>query len=54
MYDRFETLQLSTAIHQQPLISPLCVETTAAEEMIIAQNIGIFENNGFHVQVGFF
>ena len=48
---RFENLQRSTAIHHQQLITPLPVEATAAEEMIISQNMEIFESNGFRIKV---
>jgi DNA mismatch repair protein PMS2 len=48
---RFETLQQTTSIHQQPLISPLTVETNAAEEIIIMENLKIFEANGFKLRI---
>ena len=44
---RFETLQQNTTIHQQPLIVPLPLEGSAAEEMVIIDNLKIFEENGF-------
>ena len=47
---RFENLQISTTIHQQPLIVPQVIETTAAEEMIISENIAAFEANGFKLK----
>jgi DNA mismatch repair protein PMS2 len=48
---RFETLQHSTVIHQQPLLVPLPIDTTAAEEMVISDNIAVFEQNGFKLDV---
>lgn len=47
----FERLQQTTTIHQQPLIAPMPVEVTAAEEVIIMDNLDIFERNGFHFTV---
>ncbi len=44
---RFETLQQSTVIHQQPLIAPLPLDLTSAEELVVADNIEIFKENGF-------
>ena len=44
-------MQLSTTIHQQPLISPLPIETTAAEEILIKENIHVFEANGFKLHI---
>ena len=49
--NRFETLQRTTVIHQQPLIMPLVLEATASEEIIISENIETFENNGFKIQI---
>ncbi|KAJ1440519.1 hypothetical protein B484DRAFT_343451 [Ochromonadaceae sp. CCMP2298] len=48
---RFEQLQATTQIHQQPLIAPLGVETSAALELTIADNLSVFEKNGFKLRV---
>lgn len=48
---RFEGLQHSTSIHQQPLIVPLPLEATASEEDIIEEHLHIFERNGFKIKV---
>ena len=44
---RFEKLQQNTTIHQQPLIVPLPLEGSAAEEIVIIDNLKTFEENGF-------
>jgi DNA mismatch repair protein PMS2 len=49
--NRFETLQRTTVIHQQPLIMPLLLEATASEEIVISDNLETFENNGFKIQI---
>ena len=51
IFNRFETLQKKTVIHQQPLIIPQFIEAHAAEEIIIMENISIFESNGFRIKV---
>jgi DNA mismatch repair protein PMS2 len=38
-------------IHQQPLIVPLDIDTTPAEEIVISNNISLFEQNGFKLDV---
>ena len=48
---RFEQLQHSTIIHQQPLIVPLNIEATASEEIVIMENMQIFEANGFKLEI---
>ena len=48
---RFETLQRTTAIHQQPLIIPLFLEVSASEELIIIENVATFESNGFRLKI---
>ncbi|EQC27813.1 hypothetical protein SDRG_14397 [Saprolegnia diclina VS20] len=48
---RFETLQKSTVLHQQPLVRPLRLEVTAVEEMTILEHMPIFEKQGFHFSV---
>lgn len=50
-YLRFETLQRTTVIHQQPLIMPLLLEATASEEIVISENLETFESNGFKIQI---
>lgn len=48
---RFEGLQRSTKIHQQPLLKPLVVEMTANLENVIEENLQVFEENGFKIIV---
>ncbi len=48
---RFELLQQTTQLHQQPLISPLNVETSAALELVIADHLDVFARNGFKLKV---
>jgi DNA mismatch repair protein PMS2 len=48
---RFEGLQKSTTIHQQPLLIPKVVETSAAEEIAIIENLPCFEANGFKLKI---
>jgi DNA mismatch repair protein PMS2 len=48
---KFEKLQHDTKIHQQPLIVPLVLEATAAEELIIIENLSTFEANGFKLLI---
>ena len=47
----FEKLQRETVLHQQPLISPLVVEATASEEVVIAEYTEVFEANGFRLSI---
>ena len=47
--NRFETLQRTTKIHQQPLIRPLFIEVSAADEITIIENSTIYESNGFNL-----
>jgi DNA mismatch repair protein PMS2 len=44
-------LQRTTQIHQQPLIYPLSVETSAALELVIAEHLETFTQNGFKLSV---
>ena len=44
---RFEKLQLETEIHQQPLLAPVAIDCSPAEEMVILDNMDIFVKNGF-------
>lgn len=48
---RFELLQRTTQIHQQPLIQPLSVETSAALELVMAEHLDTFTANGFKLAV---
>jgi DNA mismatch repair ATPase MutL len=47
----FEKLQRETVVHQQPLVRALPLETTAAEEAIIVDNLAVFQRNGFGLAV---
>ena len=38
-------------VHRQPLLYPVNVDTTPAEEIVILENISIFEANGFKLDV---
>jgi len=48
---KFESLQRTTQIHQQPLICPMTVETSPALEVTIAENLELFSSNGFKLRV---
>lgn len=43
----FETLQRTTSIKIQPLILPLTLDISSANEQIIHENLPTFEDNGF-------
>eukprot|EP00026_Physarum_polycephalum_P002224 Phypoly_transcript_02229.p1 GENE.Phypoly_transcript_02229~~Phypoly_transcript_02229.p1 ORF type:complete len:950 (+),score=182.31 Phypoly_transcript_02229:39-2888(+) len=43
----FEQLQKTTQIHAQRLLTPLALELTADEEMVVIDNLEVFQNNGF-------
>jgi DNA mismatch repair protein PMS2 len=45
----FETLQLNTVIHQQPLIAPVNLDLTCAEELVVAEHLDVFAANGFKI-----
>lgn len=47
----FERLQSSTVLSRQPLVVPQTLELSAAEELTIQDNMSIFENNGFTIQM---
>ncbi|RCI03888.1 hypothetical protein CU098_007941 [Rhizopus stolonifer] len=47
----FETLQKTTEIQGQRLISPPVLDLTAAEEHVVMENLDIFKANGFDVQI---
>ena len=44
---KFEKLVAETVIHEQPLIAPMPMELSIAEECCILDNMEIFEKNGF-------
>lgn len=48
---RFEALQRNTKIHTQPLLRPLSVESSAAQEAIIIDNLDVFAANGFQLSI---
>ncbi|CAK4651596.1 unnamed protein product [Aphanomyces euteiches] len=48
---RYETLQKTTIIHQQPLVRPMSLQLTAIEEMTILDHHDVFKKQGFHFQV---
>ncbi|KAK6169451.1 hypothetical protein SNE40_020506 [Patella caerulea] len=43
----FEMLQKNTTLQSQKLIQPQCLELTASNETILADNLNIFTKNGF-------
>ncbi|EDO16926.1 hypothetical protein Kpol_1020p35 [Vanderwaltozyma polyspora DSM 70294] len=47
----FETLQKSTVFKSQKLIVPQPVELSVIDELLVIENIGIFEKNGFKIEV---
>lgn len=47
----FETLQRKTCIQNQPLVRPQKIELSAVNEMILLDNIEVFEMNGFKFDV---
>ena len=48
---RYETLQRSTNIGTQPLVVPQDMDLEAPDEMVVEQNLEIFRNSGFELQV---
>ena len=48
---RFETLQGSTIIHRQQLLKPLPIEASPSDEVVIENNLGTFEANGFGIAI---
>ncbi|ETW10069.1 hypothetical protein H310_00455 [Aphanomyces invadans] len=48
---RYEMLQQTTVIHQQPLVRPMPLDLTAVEEMTILDHLPLFKKQGFHFQV---
>ena len=47
----FETLQQTTTIHKQNLISAMPLELTASEEIIVMDNLDVFKQNGFNFAI---
>jgi DNA mismatch repair protein PMS2 len=47
----FEELQKTTRFKQQPLIQPRPLELSAADEMVVMDNLDIFKANGFEFKV---
>ncbi|CCE63633.1 hypothetical protein TPHA_0F01490 [Tetrapisispora phaffii CBS 4417] len=47
----FETLQKNTVFKSQKLISSLPVELSVVDELVVMENIEIFEKNGFKLEV---
>lgn len=47
----FETLQKTTSLQHQSLVVPQALELTAVNEMIIIDNLPIFEMNGFRFDI---
>ncbi|XP_037944784.1 mismatch repair endonuclease PMS2 [Teleopsis dalmanni] len=47
----FETLQSTTVLQNQPLAVPQQLELTAVNEMILLDNLEVFEKNGFKFQI---
>lgn len=47
----FETLQKTTVLQHQPLVVPQDLDMTAVNEIILIDNIKVFEANGFHFDI---
>lgn len=47
----FETLQKTTCLQHQSLVVPQALELTAVNEMIIIDNLSVFEMNGFRFDI---
>ncbi len=47
----FERLQRDTKFQSQPLVVPQRLELNAIDEMIVSNNVNIFEKNGFKIRV---
>lgn len=43
----FEKLQRTTTLNRQPLIAPVSLDLTAAEEQVVLRNMPVFLQNGF-------
>ncbi len=46
----FEQLQKNTKVHQQPLLAPLHIEASAAQEATILHHLPTFEAQGFQLR----
>lgn len=44
---RYEALRASTVIHTQRLLLPRPIQLSASEEMVVSENMHVFEANGF-------
>lgn len=47
----FETLQKTTVLQHQPLVVPQDLDITAVNELILIDNISVFEANGFRFEI---
>ncbi|KAI1784264.1 DNA mismatch repair protein MutL [Ganoderma leucocontextum] len=47
----FETLQRTTKIESQQMISPEVLELTAADELVVLENMDVLRQNGFELDV---
>lgn len=47
----FETLQKTTVLQHQPLVVPQDLDMTAVNEMIVIDNLKVFEDNGFRFDI---
>lgn len=47
----YETLQKETTLYNQKLVIPQPLELTAVSEMILIDNLDVFEKNGFKFQI---
>lgn len=47
----FETLQKTTVLQYQPLVVPQDLDMTAVNEMIVIDNLKVFEDNGFRFDI---
>lgn len=47
----FERLQRDTKFQSQPLVVPQVLELNAVDEMIVSNNVDLFEKNGFKIRV---
>ena len=48
---RYEELQKSTNINTQPLVVAKELDLEAPDEMVVEQNLNIFKDSGFNLQV---
>lgn len=47
----FETLQQTTELQYQPMVNPQALHLTAVDEMVLIDNMQVFEMNGFRFDV---